>query len=98
MYNLHTPYRKLLDNFSHESDVTSLQDPFTSRPYKTPSYFYYCATVPTWGVGAVDSDSVNSFLAAALTSVMRGTVPIPALASASVLHSVAVGGSVVGVV
>ena len=22
--------------------VTSLQDPFTSRPYKTPFYFYYC--------------------------------------------------------
>ena len=35
-------HRKLLDNFSHESDVTSLQDPFTSRPYKTPFYFYYC--------------------------------------------------------
>jgi len=33
--------RKLLDNFSHESDFTSLQDPFTSRPYKTPFYFYY---------------------------------------------------------
>jgi len=31
--------RKLLDNFSHESDVTSLQDPFTSRPYKTPFCF-----------------------------------------------------------
>jgi len=29
---------------------------------------------------------------------MRTTVPIPALASASVLHSAAVGGSVVGVV
>jgi len=27
---------KLVDNFSPESDVTSLQDPFTSRPYKTP--------------------------------------------------------------
>jgi len=37
-------------------------------------------------------------LAAALTRVMRATVPIPALASASVLHSDAVGGSVVGVV
>ena len=36
-------------------------------------------------------------LAAALTRVMRATVPIPALASASVLHSAAVGGSVVGV-
>jgi len=23
---------KLVDNFTHESDVTSLQDPFTSRP------------------------------------------------------------------
>ena len=33
---------KLVDNFSHESDVTSLQGPFTSRPYKTPFYFYYC--------------------------------------------------------
>jgi len=29
-------YGKLVDNFSLESDVTSLQDPFTSRPYKTP--------------------------------------------------------------
>ena len=28
---------KLVDNFSHESDVKSLQDSFTSRPYKTPS-------------------------------------------------------------
>jgi len=37
-------------------------------------------------------------LAAALTRVMRATVPIPALASASVLQSAAVGGSVVGVV
>jgi len=27
---------KLVDNFSPESDVTSLQDSFTSRPYKTP--------------------------------------------------------------
>ena len=34
----------------------------------------------------------------ALTRVMRATVPIPAVASASVLHSAAVGGSVVGVV
>ena len=33
---------KLVDNFSHESDVTSLQDPFTSCPYQTPFYFYYC--------------------------------------------------------
>ena len=42
--------------------------------------------------------SVKAFLAAALTRVMRAAVPIPALASASVLHSAAVGGSVVGVV
>ena len=35
-------HRKLIDNFSHESDVMSLQDPFTSRPYKTPFNFYYC--------------------------------------------------------
>jgi len=33
-----------------------------------------------------------------ITRVMHATVPIPALASASVLHSAAVGGSVVGVV
>jgi len=38
---------------------------------------------------------VNAFLAAALTRVMRATVPIPTLASASVLHSATVGGSVV---
>jgi len=30
---------KLVDNFSHESDVMSLQDSFTSRPWKTPFYF-----------------------------------------------------------
>jgi len=30
--------------------------------------------------------------------VMRAAVPIPALASASVVHSAAVGGSVIGVV
>ena len=48
--------------------------------------------------GAVDGGSVDAFLAAALTRVMRAAVPIPAVASASVLHSTAVGGSVVGVV
>ena len=41
---------------------------------------------------------MNAFLAAALTRVRRAAVPIPAVASASVLHSAAVGGSVVGVV
>jgi len=33
---------KLVDNFSNESDVMSLEDPFMSCPYKTPFYFYYC--------------------------------------------------------
>ena len=52
----------------------------------------------SWGGGAVDGGSVNAFLAAALTRVMRATVPIAAVASASVLHSATVGGSVAGVV
>jgi len=52
----------------------------------------------SWGVGAVDCGSVNAFLAAALTRVMRAAVTIPAVVSASVLQSAAVGGSVVGVV
>ena len=52
----------------------------------------------SWGGGAVDGGSVNAFLAAALTRVMRAAVSISAVASASVLHSAAVGGSVVGVV
>jgi len=30
---------KLVDDFSHASNVTSLQDLFTSRPQKTPFYF-----------------------------------------------------------
>jgi len=41
---------------------------------------------------------VDAFLAAALTRVMRAAVSIPAVASASVLHSAVVGESVVGVV
>ena len=48
----------------------------------------------SWGGVAVNGGSVNAFLAAALTRVMRAPVPIPA----SVVHSAAVGGSVVGVV
>ena len=48
------------------------------------------------GGGAVDGGSVNAFLAAALTRVMRTVVSIPAVTSASLLHSAAVGGSVVG--
>ena len=50
-----------------------------------------------WGVGAVDGGSVNAFLAAALTRVMRAAVSIPPVVSTSVLHSAAVDGSVVGV-
>jgi len=41
---------------------------------------------------------VNAFWAAAFTRVMRAVVSIPAVSSASVLHSAAVDGSVVGVV
>jgi len=41
---------------------------------------------------------VNAFLASVLKRVMRAAVPIPVVASASVLHSATVGGSVVGVV
>ena len=41
---------------------------------------------------------MNLFLATALTRVMCAAVPIPAVVSASVLHSAAFGGSVVGVV
>ena len=49
-------------------------------------------------MGAVDGGSVNAFLAAALTCVMRAAVSIPAVASTSVLQSGTVGGSGVGVV
>ena len=45
-----------------------------------------------------DRGSVNAFLTAALTRVMHAAVSIPAVVSASVLHSAAVGGSVVGIV
>ena len=41
---------------------------------------------------------MNAFLAAALARVMRVAVPIPAVASVSVFHSVAGGGSVLDVV
>jgi len=50
----------------------------------------------SWGGGAVDAAYVDAFLAAALTRVMRVSVPIPTVAAASLLHSVTVGGSVVG--
>ena len=49
-------------------------------------------------MGSVDGASVNAFLTDVLTRVMRATVPIPVLTSASVLQSATVGGSVVGVV
>jgi len=49
-----------------------------------------------WGVGAFDAGCVNAFLAAALLRVVRDTVPIPGVATASVLHSDAVGGFVAG--
>ena len=49
-------------------------------------------------MGTVDGGSVNAFLTVALTCVMRAGVSIPSVASTSVLHSTAVGGSVVGVV
>jgi len=52
----------------------------------------------SWEGGAVDGGSVNAFLATVLARVMRVAVPIPAVASASVSHSPAGGGSVVGVV
>jgi len=39
---------------------------------------------------------VNACLTTALTRVMRAAAPIPAVATASVLHSAAVGGSVAG--
>jgi len=51
-----------------------------------------------WDGGAVDAGYVDAFLAAALTRVTRAAVPTPAVAAASVLHSAAVDGSVVGVV
>ena len=51
----------------------------------------------SWGGGAVDGGSVNAFLTAVLTRVMRAAVPIPAVTSASVLHFAAVVGSVAGV-
>ena len=51
-----------------------------------------------WGGGAVDAGCVEAFLAVALSRVMRAAVPIPAVDAASVSHSAAVGGSVVGVV
>ena len=52
----------------------------------------------SWGGGSVDGGSLNVFVAAAITCVMRAAVPIPAVASVSVWHSSAFGGSFGGVV
>ena len=41
---------------------------------------------------------MDAFLVTVLTRVVRTVVPIPAVAASSVLHSAAVGGSVIGVV
>ena len=41
---------------------------------------------------------MEAFLAGGLSRVMRAAVPIPAVTTASVSHSAAVGGSVVGFV
>ena len=51
----------------------------------------------SWEGDAVDGGSVNAFLVAALADVMSVAVPIPTLASVSVLQSAAVGGSIVDV-
>ena len=50
------------------------------------------------GGSAVDAGYMDAFLAAALTRAVRAAVPMPAVAAASMLHSAAVGGSVIGVV
>jgi len=83
--------------FSIPSDwchVPNIQKNCTTKS-KTQTFLH---ALLVWGGGAVDGGSVNAFLAAALTRVMRTAVPIPGVASASVLHSAVVGGSVVGVV
>ena len=50
----------------------------------------------SWEGGSFDTGCVNAFLAAALSRVVRTAVPIPAVATASVLHSAVVGGFVAG--
>ena len=51
-----------------------------------------------WGGGDVDCGSANAFLTADLTRVRRAVVSSPAVVPASLLHSTALGGSVVVVV
>jgi len=46
----------------------------------------------------LDAAYVHAFSAAAPRRVMHAAVPIPVVVDVSVLHSAAVGGSVVGVV
>jgi len=50
------------------------------------------------GGGALAASCLNTYLAAALSRVVRAAVPIPAVAAASVLHSAAVVGFDAGVV
>ena len=76
----------------HISTTTHTSMAFEKRKNKSPTKYI----LPPFFKKL--SGFVNAFLAAALTRVMRAAVPIPAVASASVLHSAAVGGSVVGVV
>ena len=52
--------------------------------------------VASWGGDAFDAGCVNAFLAGALSRVVRDTVPIPIVATVSVLHSDAVCGFVAG--
>jgi len=49
----------------------------------------WCRSV--WGGASVDGGSVHAFLAAALTRVMRATVPIPSIVAGSVMYSAVVG-------
>ena len=79
---------------SSSSSSSSSLASFAGRSPASAPVILYFSTPST----RVDGGSVNAFSAAALTHVMRATVSIPAVASASVLHSAAVGGSVVGVV
>jgi len=50
------------------------------------------------GGGALAASCLKTYLAAALSRVVRAAVPIPAVAAASVLHSAAVVGFDAGVV
>ena len=70
------------------------QYPRDSFPHEYSIYIEHKKSFSHHPWGAVDAGCVEAFLAVALSRVMCATVPIPAVAAASV----AVGGSVVGVV